>query len=131
MPWVEVFAVFGVCHLAGDFLLQTEWQATTKAGGLRERGPALRALALHTFTYTLAFVPALIWLAEGLSAAEVIGVGAIVALPHFLQDDGWLLDAYMRRVKHIEPDEHAGLSVAVDQSAHSLALFLAALVAGV
>jgi hypothetical protein len=27
MPWVEVFVVFFVSHLVGDFALQTEWQA--------------------------------------------------------------------------------------------------------
>ena len=31
MPWVEVFAVFIVAHLAGDFLLQTDWQAPNAA----------------------------------------------------------------------------------------------------
>ena len=31
MPWVEVFAVFIVAHLAGDFLLQTDWRATSAA----------------------------------------------------------------------------------------------------
>ena len=37
MSWVEVFAVLMVSHLAGDFLLQTEWQATHKFGGLAPR----------------------------------------------------------------------------------------------
>jgi hypothetical protein len=50
--WVEVFAVFGVCHLAGDFILQTEWQATRKFGGLGSDGSARRALLAHTATYT-------------------------------------------------------------------------------
>ena len=34
MSWVEVFNVYLVCHCVGDFLLQTEFQATRKAGGL-------------------------------------------------------------------------------------------------
>jgi hypothetical protein len=27
MPWVEIFAVFVVSHLVGDYLIQTDWQA--------------------------------------------------------------------------------------------------------
>jgi len=34
VSWVEVFAVFVVSHLVGDFLIQTEWQASHKLGGL-------------------------------------------------------------------------------------------------
>ena len=74
MPWVEVFAVFTVCHLTGDYLLQTDWQARNKRGGLGSGHPvARRALVSHIATYTLAFVPALVWLevAKGLSVAVV------------------------------------------------------------
>ena len=62
MPWVEVFAVFIVTHVVGDYLLQTEWQAMNKHGGLTGTAPMRRALGSHIATYTLAFVPALIWL---------------------------------------------------------------------
>ena len=34
MSWPPVFAAFLVCHLTGDLLLQTEWQALTKTRGL-------------------------------------------------------------------------------------------------
>src|SRR5215207_1947283 len=34
LTWFEVFAVFAVSHLVGDFALQTEWQARHKRGGL-------------------------------------------------------------------------------------------------
>jgi hypothetical protein len=37
MVWVEVFAAFGLCHLAGDYMLQTEWQALHKFGGLGQK----------------------------------------------------------------------------------------------
>lgn len=125
MPWVEVFAVFIVSHLVGDFLIQTDWQARHKRG--REDGDPLarRALAAHVLTYTLCFVPALIWLASGIGA-WAIGVGVLIALPHMVQDDGQLLGAYMRRVKGFEP-EPGPLAMAVDQSAHVLVLFLTAL----
>jgi hypothetical protein len=62
MTWAGVLAAFLVCHLAGDLLLQTEWQAITKVQGLGTL-EGRRALLRHVTTYTLAFVPALIWIA--------------------------------------------------------------------
>jgi type IV secretory pathway TrbD component len=129
MPWVEIFAVFIVSHLVGDFLLQTNVQATHKRGGLGAGGESARGLLSHTLTYTLAFVPALIWLATDIGFAA-IGIGLLIALPHMLQDDGRLLDVYMRRVKGVEPVPGGLLIVAVDQAWHVLALFLVALLAG-
>ena len=128
MPWVEIFAVFIVSHLVGDFLLQTDVQAMHKRGGLATNGESARGLLSHALTYTLAFVPALVWLATDIGF-EAIGIGLLVALPHMLQDDGRLLDVYMRRVKGVEP-EPGGLLIAVDQAWHVLALFLVALLAG-
>jgi Protein of unknown function (DUF3307) len=128
MPWVEIFAVFVVSHLVGDFLLQTNVQATHKRGGLGGGGESTRGLLSHTLTYTLAFVPALIWLASDIGF-WAIGVGLLIALPHMIQDDGRLLDAYMRRVKGVEP-KPGGLLIAVDQAWHVLVLFLIALLAG-
>jgi hypothetical protein len=130
MPWVEVFAAFVVCHLVGDYLLQTDWQAMHKRGGLGPDPVSRRALASHIAGYTLAFVPALIWLADDIGA-WAIGVGALVAVPHWIQDDGRLLALYMLRVKHADPKENPSLAGAVDQSFHFLALFLTALLAGV
>jgi hypothetical protein len=129
MPWVEIFAVFIVSHLVGDFLLQTDLQAMHKRGGLSGNGKSPRGLLSHTLTYTLAFVPALVWLEGDLGLAETIGVALLIAIPHMLQDDGRLLDAYMRRVKGVEP-KPGGLLIAVDQSWHALALFLVALLVG-
>ena len=62
MSWVEVFVVLVVCHLAGDFLLQTDWQASNKYGGLGGDPVRRRALFTHIVTYTLAFLPALVWI---------------------------------------------------------------------
>ncbi len=128
MPWVEIFAVFVVSHLVGDFLLQTDLQATHKRGGLGGNGEASRGLISHTVTYTLAFVPALIWLSTDIGA-WVFGVALLIAIPHMIQDDGRLLDIYMRRVKGVEPKPGSGLLVAVDQAWHMVALFLIALLA--
>ena len=69
MIWVEVLVVFLVCHLVGDFALQTEWQAQHKRDGLGGDPTARRALLAHVSTYTLAFVPAFVWLlAEDVSS---------------------------------------------------------------
>jgi hypothetical protein len=128
MAWVEVFAVFVVCHLVGDYLLQTDWQATNKRGGLGPDPEARRALASHIFTYTLAYVPAFIWLADDLGA-ELIAVVALIAVPHWVQDDGRLLGAYMRRVKHVH-GENPSVTAAADQAFHFVALLLVAFLAG-
>jgi Protein of unknown function (DUF3307) len=128
MPWVEIFAVFVVSHLVGDFLLQTDLQATHKRGGLGSNRFASRELISHTVTYTLAFVPALIWLSTDIGA-WVFGIAFLIAIPHMIQDDGRLLDIYMRKVKGVEP-KPGMLLVAVDQAWHMVALFLIALLAG-
>jgi hypothetical protein len=130
MPWVEIFAVFIVSHLVGDFLLQTDVQAMHKRGGLGGNGISPRSLLSHTLTYTLAFVPALIWLEGDLGLLATIGVALLIAVPHMIQDDGRLLDAYMRRVKGVDDPKPGGLLIAVDQSFHLLVLFLIALLAG-
>jgi hypothetical protein len=130
MAWVELFALFTVCHLVGDYLLQTEWQATNKRGGLGSDPLKRRALVSHIVTYTLAFVPVFIWLAEDLDALAVTGVVAGVALPHLVQDDGRLLARYMDVVKKAPASENATVLAAVDQSFHVLTLLLLALAAG-
>ena len=129
MPWVEVFAAFVVCHLVGDYLLQTDWQALHKRGGLGSDPVSRRALVSHIATYTLAFVPALIWLADDIGA-WAIGVGALIALPHMVQDDGRLLTVYMLRVKHTDPRANPGVAATADQTFHFVALFLTALLVG-
>ena len=130
MPWVEIFAAFTVSHLVGDFLLQTDVQAMHKRGGLGGNGISPRSLLSHTLTYTLAFVPALIWLGDDLGLLETIGVALLIAVPHMVQDDGRLLDAYMRKVKGVGDPKPGGLLIAVDQSFHLLALFFVALLVG-
>jgi hypothetical protein len=128
MPWVEVFAAFVVSHLVGDYLLQTDWQALNKRGGLGPDPQARRALLSHIASYTLAFVPVLIWLAGEIDA-WAIGVGALIAVPHLIQDDGRLLAAYVVHVKHADCRANPGVMAAADQSFHVLALFLTALLA--
>jgi hypothetical protein len=128
MPWVEVFALLVVSHLVGDFLLQTEWQALNKPGGLGPDPLARRALLSHIGSYTLALVPALVWLGDEIGAAAV-GVGALVVVPHLLQDDGRPVLWFIARVKKVPGPPERLLVMVVDQSAHMVALLGAALVA--
>jgi len=129
MPWVEVFAVFVVSHLVGDYMFQTEWQALNKHGGLGDDPVKRRALLSHIATYTLAYVPALIWLWSSVGAG-VFGVAALIAIPHLIQDDGRLLNAYARKVKSADLTANPALAASLDQSFHVLALFLLALLVG-
>ena len=50
--------------MVGDYLLQTDWQARNKRCGLGGDRVARARCSRHVTTYTLAFVPALIWIAQ-------------------------------------------------------------------
>ena len=127
MSWVAVFDVFLVCHLVGDFLFQTDWQATHKDRGLAGDPVRRRALFSHATTYTLAFLPALVWIGLELDLWRALLAAVVIFVPHLIQDDGRLLDGYMRRVKGPRSVGSAGLRIAVDQSFHVAALFGTAL----
>ncbi|HEY5709011.1 MAG TPA: DUF3307 domain-containing protein [Solirubrobacterales bacterium] len=126
MTWVEAFAVLIASHLVGDFLLQTDWQARHKQGGLGADPVRRRALLAHVATYTAAFLPALVWIGLERDVTWAVAMGAVIAIPHWIQDDGRLLDAYMARVKGLSQTS-SGLRVAVDQSFHAVFLFGTAL----
>jgi hypothetical protein len=122
MSWVEVFAVLVVSHLVGDFLLQTDWQARLKEGGLGPDPVRRKALVAHVVIYMVAFLPALVWIGIETDAAWAVAMGAVIAIPHLIQDDRRLLDAYMARVKGLA-ETSSGLRIAVDQVFHLLFLF--------
>jgi hypothetical protein len=128
VPWTEIFAVFIVSHLVADFLLQTDWQAQNKHGGLGRDPVRRRALLSHIASYALAFVPAFVWLGTDIGVWIVL-VAAAVVLPHLVQDDGRLLVLYMRSVKRSQLSPPDPLFIAVDQSFHVVALFALALAA--
>ena len=51
MSWVNAFAGFLVCHMVGDYLFQTDWQARHKRGGLTGDAAIMASpLAIHTVT---------------------------------------------------------------------------------
>jgi hypothetical protein len=127
MTWPAVFAAFLACHVTGDLLLQTEWQALTKVRGFGDR-LGRRALIAHTVTYTLAFLPALAWVAAERGLARAVAVAVLVAVPHVVVDDGHFVKGWMSQVKHV-PDPTPALSLMVDQSFHVVCLLGAAAVA--
>jgi uncharacterized protein DUF3307 len=129
LPWSEVFIVFFVSHLAGDFLLQTDWQAANKHGGLGRDPESRRALRNHVITYTLMFIPAMVWLSDDLGAAALLLVPGL-SLPHLIQDDGRLLTRYVRLFKGPTAGDVPLVAVAVDQSFHMIVLLLTAFIAG-
>ena len=129
MSWASVLAGFFVAHMVGDYLLQTDWQARHKLGGLGRDPLARRALFAHVSTYTLAFVPALIWIGDELGIAWAVLAGALVALPHLVVDDGRIVGFYLTRVKHAEATD-ARIAGPVDQSFHALSLCIVALLVG-
>ena len=116
-----------VCHFVGDFLLQTEFQAVRKSGGLGSDPVARRALFSHLLTYSLTFVPAFVWIASEESAGRVIAAIAIVVLTHLVQDDRRLLYRYTVTVKKADPPPDHPLWIFIDQSFHLVWLFGAAL----
>jgi hypothetical protein len=127
VSWSAAFLVFLVSHAAGDILLQTDWQAVTKVAGLGDAG-GRRALTQHLGTYLLAFVPALVWVGAETSALHALAVGALIAIPHFVIDDGRIVGGWLRLVKHVQQPA-LGLRIAVDQTFHAICLLGAALVA--
>ena len=128
MRWEEVFAVFLVCHLAGDYLLQTDWQAVNKRGGLSRNTEARRALFSHVSIYTLMFVPAVVWIAHKKSPLA-FALLAVVFIPHLIQDDARALMAWNRIVKRSSPPPGDPVYMAIDQSFHVVFLFATALLA--
>lgn len=127
VTWPAALLALLVSHVAGDVLLQTDWQAQYKTKGLAD-GLGRRALVSHIGTYTLAFVPALAWVGRAKGVARALAVGGLVAGPHLVIDDGWLVRAWLGKVKRAQTPP-AALAIAVDQSFHVLSLAAAALVA--
>ena len=128
MRWEGIFLVFLVSHLVGDFLLQTDWQATNKPLGLSSNRTARRALFAHVTVYTLGFVPAVLWIASHSSAAAY-ALLAVVFIPHLVQDDTRALVAWNRIVKRGDLGPGDPVFMAIDQSFHAVTLFGTALLA--
>jgi Protein of unknown function (DUF3307) len=129
MSWVEVFVGFVVAHLVGDYLVQTDWQARNKFRGLSNDPVARRALGTHVVTYTLTFVPVLVWIAHDLSVGWAVLAVVGVGLPHLVIDDGRPVRAYLHRVKGVDEIDR-GLAGSVDQTLHVVCLWALAMLIG-
>jgi hypothetical protein len=129
VTWVSLFAGFLVAHMVGDYLLQTDWQARHKRRGLGNDPLSRRALLTHVTTYTLAFVPAFIWIASELDPAWAVVSAVLVFVPHVLIDDGRLVAVYLARVKRVD-GFNVSVAASVDQSFHVLSLWLVAMLVG-
>jgi hypothetical protein len=129
VTWSEALLALLVSHVAGDVLIQTEWQALMKMRGVGDP-VGRRALARHIVTYTAGFLPALAWIAAETNVFRAVAVGALVATTHLVIDDGRLVSAWLRKVKRAV-DPTTALTIAVDQSFHILCLLGAALVAAI
>ena len=127
MSWPAVFAAFLVCHLAGDLLLQTEWQALTKVRGLGDP-EGRRALVAHATTYTLPYLPVLVWIGVDRGVVRAVVVAVLIALPHVFIDDGRFVAVWLQQVKH-SPDPAPSLRLMVDQSFHVVCLLAVAVIA--
>lgn len=130
MPDQSPFAEFLVSHHIGDYILQTDFQALNKSGGLGDDEKSRKALVHHGMTYTAAFMPALLGVARRTSLPRALGVAALITIPHMAIDDGRLLKAYMKKVKRVDSDDEPGLTAHVDQSLHMVCLWAAARLAG-
>lgn len=129
MTWPPVFVAFLVCHLSGDLLLQTEWQALTKVRGLGDP-EGRRALMAHALTYMLPYLPVLVWIGNDRGVLRAVVVAILIALPHVVVDDGRLVGVWLRVVKH-SPKAAPSLRLMVDQSFHVVFLLGVAVLAAV
>jgi Protein of unknown function (DUF3307) len=129
VTWVSVFAGFLVAHMVGDYLFQTDWQARHKRRGLGGDPTSRRALFTHVTTYTLAFVPAFVWIGSELEPVWGLVAAVLVYLPHLMIDDGRFVMVYLARVKRVD-GLNLSLAASVDQTFHVLSLWLVAIVVG-
>jgi hypothetical protein len=129
VTWVDAFAAFLVAHMVGDYLFQTDWQASHKRGGLTGDAVSRRALWSHVTTYTIAFIPALVWIVSRLDVPIALIAAVLIFLPHLVVDDGRIVVAYVRRIKRADV-RNLGLLSSVDQSFHVLALWAVAILVG-
>ena len=112
---MSVFNWLLIAHLVGDWLLQTEYEATNKARGRF----CNRALVKHCVVYTLSFVPFFLLLDINMNWLGLIFVS------HMFIDRRWPVERYIRSVKLTSErtiEEVPILMLVVDQIFHILIL---------
>ena len=129
MSWVSVFAGFLVAHMVGDYLLQTDWQARHKRGGLTRPGRPARARHARRPRTRSRSCPPSCGSPASSTPAGPSSPRLLVFVPHLVVDDGRIVRVYLNRVKHVEGFD-VGVASSVDQSFHVLSLWLVALLVG-
>lgn len=112
---MNLFGWLLLCHVIGDFLIQTESQALRKAAGK----PWNRAILLHCTTYTAVFVPAVLRLAIPMWWL------AVLFASHWFLDRRWFVYWWRRNVTRNSAASIAAtpwLSIVIDQAFHVLVL---------
>jgi hypothetical protein len=118
---MTLFETLVIAHVVGDWLLQTEWQATNKATNWR-------ALLAHVTVYHIIVLAALLWrlgAGEPLVYAVVGGLAVIHAVMDRKRSVHWFMRAMRISVKRAP---EGWLATAVDQSLHLVWLALAVLI---
>jgi uncharacterized protein DUF3307 len=122
--WTSRFADLIVAHAVGDFILQSDWEARNKPGGLGTDPTSRRALGSHVAVYTLACSGVLVGVARSRGVPAAALAAAAIALPHAIVDDRGLLRLWLRDVKGLDVDETPpSLEFLVDQSMHLVCLW--------
>ena len=89
-----------------------------------------RALVWHGLSYTLPYLPALVWIGDDRGVVRAVVVVLLIALPHVVVDDGRFVGVWLRQVKH-SPHPAPSLRLMVDQSFHVVCLLGVAMLAAV
>ena len=122
--WTSRFADLIVAHAVGDFILQSDWEARNKPGGLGSDPRSRRALASHVAVYTLACSGVLAGVARSRGVYTAALAAAAIAVPHAIVDDRGLLRLWLREVKRLDVDvAPPSLEIFVDQSVHLVCLW--------
>ena len=118
---MTLFETLLIAHVVGDWLLQTEWQATNKATNWR-------ALLTHVVVYHAVVLAALLWRAgPGNSSVYLVVLG--LAVIHPIMDRKQSVEWFMRAMRISVRREPSGwLASAVDQSLHLVWLAAATVV---
>lgn len=112
---LSAVVILALCHLVGDWFLQTNWMAMNKSKNWK-------ALSEHVSVYTLAFVPAaLYWFGPVPNALSFL---VVTFTAHFVTDaitsritsKNWFVDMYERPEKDIWPSgKYMGVGVGLSR----------------
>jgi hypothetical protein len=120
-----VFLVLLAGHLLGDWVAQTDWQATSKTR-------SWAALAAHVASYHLLMGPLLLIpvVRDGWPAGKALAALAVSAVTHALIDRRWPVRALMRATGSPGFATVEWGVIAVDQTLHLFILAMLAVLLG-